>query len=205
MIQPWCGSGWRSPERREAVGGALERLERSALHPETVPIHDALYHLRAAMVEGDLCAALEQLAALRDLLDGSRHPDRLQLIELISSFDGTDLELAAPREPTATEALEALGIAVIDGDVPAAIRRFVARELDLRRVLEQRLEELERRYRRVAITSNVLSVVSAVLAGLLLATGAVALDLIEIRWMEPPSWDEQPPAPVAGTDRGSVR
>ncbi len=205
MNPPQIGSGWCSPERREAVSGALDRLEGSALHPETVPIHDALYHLRDAMSEGDTCAARDQLSALRALLDGSRHPDRLRLIELIRSFDGTDLELAAPREPTAAETLEGLGIPVIDGDVSAAIRRVVARELELRRVLELRLEELEQRYRRVLIASNVLSVVSAVLAGLLLATGAVALDLIDIRWMDPPSLDERAPASAVGTERGELR
>lgn len=207
MNQPWPGRRWISPDRREAVSEALERLEATALHPETIPIHDALYHLRSAMDGGDVSAAHAQLKALGALVDGGLHPDRHRLAELIKRFRGTAVEAGVPRRPTAEQTLEELGVAVIDGDVPGAIKRFVDREAELRRAIEDRLGELEARHSRAVMTSNLLSVVSVVLAGLLLATGAVALDLVEIQWMEPATWDEQPtdPSGATNTERGSVR
>jgi len=185
MSQTWTEPRWRSSDRLAAVEEALERLEGSALHPETLPIHDELYLLKSAMQGDELRVAHGHLRELSGLLQSGVHPDRAALVALIGRFKGTEVEAGVPHTPDVEETLAELGVPVFDGDLPSAIRRFAARETEVRRAMQDRLSFLESQYTSAARAANLLGAVAAVLGGLWLATGAVALDLIEVDWMDP--------------------
>ena len=175
-----------------AVQSALSGLESHALLNETLPIHDALYHLQDAQEEGSVSAARRQLLELRTLLDEGAHPQKRRLEELLALFSGTEAAVGPPRPPSVEEVLEDLGIPLLDGDLPAALRRYSRREAEIRRALSDRVEYLEHRFRAAARAANLLSGASVVLGGLLVIVLLVAMDVIEIEWMEPafPGWEE---------------
>jgi len=196
MSQTMTTPRWRSSDRLAEVERALERLESSALHPETLPIHDELYLLKSAMQAEELREAHAHLRELSALLQASLHPDRASLAALVTRFKGTEVEAAVPHAPDVEETLAEMGIPVIDGDLPTALRRFAGRQEELRRALQDRMSFLEAQYVSTARAANLLGVVAAVLAGLWLTTGAVALDLIEIDWIDPAETADLAPNPL---------
>ncbi len=152
------------------------------------------------MEERDATAGHGYLMALSGLLEDSIHPSRQPLMALVHSFRGTAVEVRERAPPSAEEALTELGLVVYDGDLAGAVKRFVSREQERRRALTDRLGEAELRDQSAARLANLMTLVSTVLVGLLLALGAVAMDLVEIDWMDPVQWDDEASSQVpAGT------
>jgi len=146
--------------------------------------------MKSAILRDELREAHGHLRELSVLLQTSVHPDRMPLVALVGRFKGTEVEADIPHTPDVEETLAELGVPVIDGDISSALRRFVGREEDLRRALQDRMQFLELQYTSTARSANVLTVVSVVLGGMLLITGALALDLVDIRWIDPAQNEE---------------
>ena len=180
----------RARSDQGVVEGALEALDAHATHPESVPLFDALFYLRDALAEGDEAEARAQIATLRRQLERSQHPLRASIAATLDGFERTAVEVARAPADTPVAVLEAMGVPIYDGDVPESMRRFVRREREQRRALQDRARWLESRYAQAVRTANVLSVVSTVLGGLVVVVLLVAMGVVEVEWMEPGSMEE---------------
>ncbi len=150
----------------------LDRLEPFSSHPGTIEIHDPMYFMLREPAEvhrANLTAALKAF------------PDHPLAAEILSAF-GSTVE-AAP--------LTLVGILAADGPIPPDVdplrevqRRF-RRHGEIRSVLEDRIQELERNHDRMITTTNAMTSLASILAVFALLGWLAALGVWEIPWLDP--------------------
>ena len=161
---------------------ALDVLETHASHPGTMELHDPLYAAaqgRRAKLLAPVAVAFARhpghpaMPALKELL--GRHlalPERTLAQVLAGSHVVSEDKAGSP--PSQAELL-------------AQVEQRFARSAEVEKVLRARVLELESKTRQLGRTANGLAAVGALLAVLLILAWMVALDLIEVNWMDPPT------------------
>ena len=157
---------------------ALDVLEAHVSHPDTMALHDAIY----GAAQGRRVKLLEPVALA--FARHRSHPAMPALLGLLGKH------LLLP-ERTLGQVLVEDGPMPAGADLLEEVERRFQRASQVESVLRARVADLEVDNRRLARSSNVLAAVGGLLAVMLLLAWMVALDIVEVDWMEPPA----PPEP----------
>jgi len=157
-------------------------------HPETVPLHDILWHLDQALADADTEAVPVQLGRLSRWVARVAHPE-LPAVKVLLGVLADDGALL-PEAMSVEDLLAARGLMAQHDDPVAAIERCLAQHAEVERTLEVRIRELEQAYLGAARTANVLAGVGALLLGGVVVLLLVSTGVIEVRWMDAPTLEE---------------
>lgn len=157
-------------------------------HPETVPLHDILWHLDEALAADDADEAARRVGALALWVARAQHPER-EAVRVLLSLVADDHDIV-PAPVTVEARLVEAGWMAPGEDPVVAVDRALTKTREVERALEDRVLELEGRYVAAARTANVLAGVSAFLLGGLVITLLVSTGVVEVNWMDPPTLEE---------------
>lgn len=159
------------PEELQAV---LDLLEPYAGHPATGALHDPVYLLLQDPHDEAQIEALRQAVVA--------HPEH-PAVPLIRSRLGSALDFPSP---SLEEVLQADAPMASEVDPVAEVQVRLARAQQVRKVLEERIAELEAQRAGAARLANVMAMVASFLAVAAILGWLAALGAWKLSWFEPP-------------------
>ena len=153
---------------------AMLLLESYPTNVETPGLHDPLYLLMSDPQEED---HMRSLAAA--LLRYRNHPAHGQLVGLL----GEDLQLELPT----LETILRMDAPMLTGADPIVeVQNRLRRGREVRHILENRIQDLERHAQQMSFTANAMAMVGAILAIFAMIGWSSAFGWWEIPWIDPP-------------------